>query len=152
MNAIQTSENKTLKLTNVVSRRIRPEEMGNMSLVLTQMNNLIKSNNAQPIGPLIQHVDVSGAHESEPVIELMIQANQLIPRLDPGYHQDAVLRVRGCMYAHFTGPLDKSQFASQKLQIQAFEQDVKLSGNVYTIYVKQDDEDSIVDVFMETKA
>ena len=40
MREIQTAENKTLKLTNVVSRRIQPEEFNNMQIVLTQMHNL----------------------------------------------------------------------------------------------------------------
>ena len=30
MNEIKVAENKTLKLTNVVARRIAPEELGNM--------------------------------------------------------------------------------------------------------------------------
>ena len=42
MREIQTAENKTLKLTNVVSRRIQPEEFNNMQIVLTQMHNFIK--------------------------------------------------------------------------------------------------------------
>ena len=32
MREIQTAENKTLKLTNVVSRRIQPEEFNNMQI------------------------------------------------------------------------------------------------------------------------
>ena len=39
MREIQTAENKTLKLTNVVSRRIQPEEFNNMQIVLTQRHN-----------------------------------------------------------------------------------------------------------------
>ena len=52
MNEIKVAENKTLKLTNVVARRIAPEELGNMMVALTQLQNFIKSHNAQPIGPL----------------------------------------------------------------------------------------------------
>ena len=48
MNEIKVAENKTLKLTNVLSREIRPEEMASLPVVLTQMHNFIKSNNAQP--------------------------------------------------------------------------------------------------------
>ena len=44
-----------------------------------------------------------------------------------------------------------SQLASSKLQILAFEKDLKLSGDTYTIFVNQDDDDAVVDVFMETK-
>lgn len=68
-----------------------------------------------------------------------------------GYTQDAVLRVRGCLYAHYTGPMSQSGLASQKLNIFAFENELELNGNVYTIFVNQDDDDAVVDVFMETK-
>ena len=45
----------------------------------------------------------------------------------------------------------RQQLASSKLQIHAFENDIKMTGNSYTIYVNQDDDDAVVDVFMETK-
>lgn len=48
MNEIKVAENKTLKLTNVLSHEVQPTEMGNMQLVLTQMQNFMKSNGAQP--------------------------------------------------------------------------------------------------------
>ena len=41
MNEIKVAENKTLKLTNVLSREVRGDEMANMPLVLTQMHNFI---------------------------------------------------------------------------------------------------------------
>ena len=43
MNEIKVAENKTLKLTNVVARRIAPEELGNMMVALTQLQNFIPS-------------------------------------------------------------------------------------------------------------
>ena len=133
MREIQIAQNKTLKLTNVLARKIEAEEFANLQIVLTQMQNFMKSNNAQPIGPMMQ------------------QTTQLIPRMEPGYTQDAVLRVRGCLYAHYTGPMSQSGLASQKLNIFAFENELELNGNVYTIFVNQDDDDAVVDVFMETK-
>ena len=36
MNEIKVAENKTLKLTNVLSRLVRPEELGNLPVILTQ--------------------------------------------------------------------------------------------------------------------
>ena len=138
MNEIKVAENKTLKLTNVVARRIAPEELGNMMVALTQLQNFIKSHNAQPIGPLVQAIKIG-------------QATQLITQTEPGYEVDAVLRVKNCLYAHYTGPMAYSQLASSKLQILAFEKDLKLTGDNYTIFVSQDDDDAVVDVFMETK-
>ena len=71
MNEIKVAENKTLKLTNVVSRRIAPEELGNMMVALTQLQNFIKSHNAQPIGPLVQAIKIGPAPEHAPELYLM---------------------------------------------------------------------------------
>ena len=138
MNEIKVAENKTLKLTNVLSREIRPEEMASLPVVLTQMHNFIKSNNAQPIGPIIQSFALGEDHQMH--LYMMQQATQLIP-----------LRVKNCLYAHYTGPMENSQLASYKLQVHAFENDQKLTGTSYTIYVNQDSDDAVIDVFMETK-
>ena len=102
MREIQTAENKTLKLTNVVSRRIQPEEFNNMQIVLTQMHNFIKSNGAQPLGPLVQCIKLPAGPNPQPEVYMMQQATQL-------------------------------------------------TGTVYTIFVNQDDDEGVVDTFMETK-
>lgn len=151
MNQIQVAEHKTLKLTNVLSRAFTPEEMPQMGIIITQMENFVKSNGAQPIGPLIQCVKMTAGPKPEVQFIMMRQANNFIPNMEPGYHMDSVLRVKGCLYAHYTGPLSKSDLASQKLSIYAFENNIELQGSVYTIYVNQDDDDAVVDVFMETK-
>ena len=178
MREIQTAENKTLKLTNVVSRRIQPEEFNNMGgllhhidhpmmnsinlsrateefnnmqIVLTQMHNFIKSNGAQPLGPLVQCIKLPAGPNPQPEIYMMQQATQLIPRMEAGYSMDAVLRVRNCLYAHYVGPMSQSGLASQKLNIMAFEHELELTGTVYTIFVNQDDDEGVVDTFMETK-
>ena len=149
MNEIKVAENKTLKLTNVLSREIRPEEMASLPVVLTQMHNFIKSNNAQPIGPIIQSFAVGEDRQMH--LYMLQQATQLISQMEPGYHMDGVLRVKNCLYAHYTGPMSDSQLASYKLQVYAFENDQKLTGTSYTIYVNQDSDDAVIDVFMETK-
>ncbi len=151
MREIQIADHKTLKLTNVLARKIQPEEFANLQVVLTQMHNFIRSNNAQPIGPLVQCIKMSAGPNPQPEIYFMQQATQLIPRLDPGYQMDAVLRVRNCLYAHYTGPMSQNALASQKLNIYAFENELELTGTVYTIFVNQDEDEGVVDVFMETK-
>ena len=151
MNEIKVAENKTLKLTNVLSRVVQPEELANLPVILTQMQNFMKSNGAQPIGPLVQAVKMGTGPDHVPELYMMQQATQLIPRMEAGYTMDAVLRVRNCLYAHYVGPMSQSGLASQKLNIMAFEHELELTGTVYTIFVNQDDDDAVVDVFMETK-
>ena len=149
MKEIKVAENKTLKLTNVLSREIHPEEMASLPVVLTQMHNFIKSNNAQPIGPIVQAMVVGEDRQMH--LYMMQQATQLIPRMEAGYSMDAVLRVRNCLYAHYVGPMSQSGLASQKLNIMAFEHELELTGTVYTIFVNQDEDEGVVDTFMETK-
>ena len=100
---------------------------------------------------LVQAIKPGTGPDQLPEMYMMQQATQMIPNMEPGYHMDAVLRVKNCLYAHYTGPLSQSQLASSKLQIHAFENDIKMTGSSYTIYVNQDDDDAVVDVFMETK-
>ena len=151
MNEIKVAENKTLKLTNVLSRLVRPEELGNLPVILTQMQNFMKSNGAQPIGPLVQAVKMGTGPDHVPELYMMQQATQMITQMEPGYHMDAVLRVKNCLYAHYVGPMSQSGLASQKLNIMAFEHELELTGTVYTIFVNQDDDEGVVDTFMETK-
>ena len=83
---------------------------------------------------------------------MMQQATQMIPNMEPGYHMDAVLRVKNCLYAHYTGPLShKPAGLPLSCRSMAFENDIKMTGSSYTIYVNQDDDDAVIDVFMETK-
>ena len=35
---------------------VHPEELANLPVILTQMQNFMKSNGAQPIGPLVQAI------------------------------------------------------------------------------------------------
>ena len=151
MNEIKVAENKTLKLTNVLIRTVALEEMPNMPIILTQMENFIKSNGAQPIGPWVRAVKAGTGPEHMPEVCMIRQATQMITNMEPGYHMDPVLRVKNCLYAHYTGPMSHLQLASSKLEVMAFENDIKLTGDTYTIYVNQDEDDGVIDVFMETK-
>ena len=94
MNEIKVAENKTLKLTNVLSRTLQPEELANLPVILTQMQNFMKSNGAQPIGPLVQAITEGTGPDHMPVMSMMQQATQMIPKMEPGYHiDDAVVDV-----------------------------------------------------------
>ena len=151
MREIQVAEHKTLKLTNVLARKVEGNDFANLPVILTQMQNFIRSHNAMPVGPIIQCVKMKAGPTPDAEIYFMQQVNQLIPRLDPGYEMDAVLRVRNCLYAHYTGPMSYSNLASQKLDIYAFEHEIETTGDSYSVYVNQDDDNGVLDVFMETK-
>ena len=99
----------------------------------------------------MQCIKLPAGPNPQPEVYMMQQATQLIPRMEAGYSMDAVLRVRNCLYAHYVGPMSQSGLASQKLNILAFEHELELTGTVYTIFVNQDEDEGVVDTFMETK-
>ena len=55
------------------------------------------------------------------------------------------------MYCRYTGPEEKLKFAYDKIQLTAFEENIPLKGDSYTIFVDKNEEDEtiVADVFME---
>lgn len=53
------------------------------------------------------------------------------------------------MYARYNGEESKLKFAYDKMNLIAFEEDIPLKGDSYTIFVNTNDDGLIVDVFME---
>lgn len=153
MKKINVSDNKTLKLSNVVITEITIEQSKNIVILVEKMENYIKSKGATPIGPLIQktsyHINDEGQLEIK--VYLMRQANNFIHNVEPPYTMESVLRVKNCMYARYTGQEEKLKFAYDKINLTAFEEDIELSNENYTIFVDKQDDNIIADVFVEKK-
>ncbi len=115
------------------------------------MENYIKSKGSQTIGPLIQHIEssVNEQGEIDIVIKLLRQSSNFIQHVEPPYEMKSVIRVKNCMYVRYTGPESKLKFAYDKINLTAFEEDIELKGDSYTIFVDQNEDNIIADVFME---
>lgn len=89
MDKIIISENKTLKLQNVLSGRVdlQSENPDLFNTEVMKMNTYIQTHGSRQIGPLIQYTKV-----------------------------DSVLRVKNCLYARYMGPEEKVRFAYDKLR------------------------------------
>ena len=102
-------------------------------------------------GALADYVAQNHERQKETLSRYRISLDLFGASAEAGYSMDAVLRVRNCLYAHYVGPMSQSGLASQKLNIMAFEHELELTGTVYTIFVNQDEDEGVVDTFMETK-
>lgn len=153
-NKIQINENKTLKITNVLIQEIDINKPEDFNTTVIQMENYIKSKGAMPIGPLIQKTSYSINEEGQLDIQLffMRQSNNFIHNVEEPYKMESVIRVRNCMYARYIGPEEKLNFAYDKINVTAFEEDIELSNENYTIFVDKQDDDIIADVFVEKKS
>lgn len=153
---LELSYNKTLKLKNVVYRDICVTDYESQDsvfdLIVTQLENQIKAKGAEPIGPLIQYntyfVDANG--QTNLNIRLIRQANQYLEAVDEPYNSEYEVTVRNCMYVRYRGPGEQLYFATQKILLTAFEEDIELKGDSYVVYIEDDEMGRIMaDVFME---
>lgn len=153
MKKIITNESKTIKLINVLKYKCTLHEKNfDFNIAIEKMKSYIKVKGATQIGPLIQYTRpfVNEAQEYQVEIILMLQCNNFIHSVEEPYSMESVLRVTDCMYCRYTGPEDKLKFAYDKLNLEAFENDISLKGESYTIFVSHNEEENtmIADVFM----
>ena len=148
---LQYSNNKSLKVSNALVKTLNEDDLENIATTVEQMENYIKSKGSQPIGPLIQYTQstVNEQGELDIVIKLLRQSNNFIQHVEPPYEMKSVIRVKDCMYVRYTGPESKLKFAYDKINLTAFEEDIELKGDSYTVFVDQNEDKLIADVFME---
>lgn len=151
MSKLNLNYDKTLKLTNALITEIGRDDFENMELIVEKMENYIKSKGYTPIGPLIQYsgIKISEEGEIDIVVKLIRQSSNYINHTDEQYKCESILRIKNCMYVRYTGPESSLKFAYDKINLTAFEEDIKLKGDSYTVFVNQIDDNIIADVFME---
>lgn len=152
MNKIFNSNNKVLKLSNVLKNEINlTNDETVFEIAVEQMKTYIKLKGVLQTGPLIEHMVpfVNDSNEIDMKITMMLQCNNYIHSVKQPYSMESLIRIPNCMYCRYIGPEDKLKFAYDKINLEAFEEDIPLKGDSYTIFVDQKDEQIIADVFME---
>ena len=149
---IAIRENKTLKLNNLLIREVSENELIDINKISYMMDSYIKSKGNSTIGPMINYstVELDESGQAKIIIKLMVQLKNPIYNVEKPYELYEQLRVTNCLFARFTEKEENLQFAYQKLGVYAFENDIKLKGDSYTVFVKQEEENIVADVFMES--
>lgn len=153
MSKIQFSESKTLKLTNVLKYKVLfNEEDFDFNVAIEQMRSYIKTKGTMQIGPLIQYtrtfLNENNALEMEVI--MMLQCNNFIHTVEQPYSMEPVIRVPDAMYCRYRGPEMALKFAYDKINLEAFENEIELKDYSYTIFVNNNEEEGIIvaDVFI----
>lgn len=155
MQKLTLNTNKTLKLTNVLvyQAQLQAENEVGIDVQLEQMKTYIKTKGAMQIGPLIQYVtsDISEHGELDVHISFLMQCNHEIHAVEKPYTMKNILRVPNCLYCRYIGAEETLKYAYDKISLYAFENDIKLKGESYTVFVSNDEGNDamIADVFME---
>ena len=154
MGKIELSTNKSLKLMNVLSLEIELNQDFDLGTTVVKMDNYLKSKGAMPIGPLIQ-ITVYSINENQQLeihAYLMRQTNNFIHNIEAPYKMEPVIRIRNCMYAHYVGPEEKLKLAYDKINVTAFEEDITVANENYTIFIEKQDDNIVADIFVEKKS
>lgn len=155
MPQIEFRENKVLKLTNVLSRKVPEKEIMNQDKQVQMLMNWVKAKGYETFGPLIMYssgikgVDPNG----QPIIDsrIMVQLKTSSVRLELPYRFEQEVRVTNCLLARFNDESDKLQFATYKLMLHAYENDLELTGETYIVVLEQHGNKILADVFMPLK-
>lgn len=145
-------ENKILKLTNVLIREIKEHEVDKIPQIYYLVDNYVKAKKNSIVGPMINYsrtvINYSG--QAEVKLELMVQLKEPFEEEDE-YRFRPMIRVENCLFARFVEREDKLQYAYQKLGVYAFENDIDLKDDCYTVFVKKENENVAVDIFIQVK-
>ncbi|MDR3293729.1 MAG: hypothetical protein LBT20_06500 [Clostridiales bacterium] len=155
MAKIEFRENKILKLTNVLSRKVPEAELFSQNKQIAMMDNWIKAKGYETQGPLIMYTGcVKGVDgDGKPIIDarVMIQLKTDKVRLELPYKFEQEKRIEHCLFARFNDEAEKLQFATNKLTLFAYENDLELTGETYMVFVKEEGSKLLADVFMPLK-
>lgn len=148
---ITVRENKVLKLKNVLIREIEEKEFNAIDKAAYMMDSYVKSKGNSTLGPMINYsstsIDENG--QVKIILKLMIQLKSPIHNVETPYKLENGIRVTNCLLARFCEKEENLQFAYSKLQLYAFEKDIKLKGDSYTVFVDNKDNRMTADVFMQ---
>ena len=149
-NEIIVANSKILKLNNVVSRAISAQDQEEMQKTMQMFNSYFKSKMLIPYGPIIVHSKTSfnnGALSQK--TEMMVQVREAPDKIDAPYSFESHIRIENCVMARYCGDPMKVQMAYGKIQVYAFENDVQLKDETYTVFVEQIEGVLNADVFVE---
>ncbi|NCC86299.1 MAG: hypothetical protein EOM05_00315 [Clostridia bacterium] len=153
MSELLLKDNMCLKLNNVLCVNVDKEELIYVDKIVDKMGNFIVANGYKAIGPLVQYTSTktNDSGEADILFRFMRQSSGYVHKIEKPYRIESQIKVANCMYCRYIGTEDKLRFAYDKINLTAFENDISLNGDSYTVFVdcNEDDGTIIADVFMQ---
>lgn len=151
---LQLKVNKTLKLLNVLIYEIPSDNNMDMQKIIYMMQSYIKNHNYQTHGPIITSNYISTDIVGGKAIiktKFILQLTEPIDSCESPYEFKPIIKIGPCLFVRFTGNPQDMPYASMKLNLYAFENDIKLEGSSYTVFVSKSEQSVTADIFMTIK-
>ncbi|MDR3264258.1 MAG: hypothetical protein LBT30_08125 [Clostridiales bacterium] len=120
------------------------------------LQNWLKAKGYETQGPLIMFsTGIMGLDSNKkPIIDsrLMMQLKTDKVQLEIPYKFEKEIRIENCLMARFNDNYEQLPFATQKLNLFAYENDIELTGETYMILLEQEENKLLADVFMPVKS
>ena len=150
---IIVKENKTLKLNNVLIREVSQNDLMDINKISYMLESYIKAKGNSTVGPMINYTTIESDDNGQAklVVKLLVQLKNPIHNVEKPYEFKTQIKIANCLFARFTEKEENLQFAYSKLGVYAFENEIKLKGDSYTVFVDKKEAEIVADVFMETQ-
>lgn len=148
---IQVQSGVTLKLANVLQRKVDVNGLMNLPRQHGEMVAYIKDKGFLPVGPVI-HKSVLSYDKScraEMSAYLLQRLNGGIENPQMPYFMTGLIQVNNCLYTRFRGRNEDISFAYDKMNLIAYEHEISLSNESYTVIVNEGNGNIVADIFME---
>lgn len=148
---IEIVENKTLKLNRVLSRELRQSDPGEVQKALHMLGSYVKSKKLTAYGPTIVHSKTT--FENMRLVQttrIMVQLRESSASVESPYSFEEMIRAEKCVMARYRGDAAHLQLAYGKIQVYAFEHDIPLKDDTYTVLIEETPSGILADVFTET--
>jgi hypothetical protein len=147
---IEIVDGKTLKLNNVLSKETGTLDGDEFAKTMHMFEAYTKSKKLTPYGPMVLFSKTAfDGMKMTQRSKLMAQLREVHDSPDAPYSFDRLVKADNCVLARYRGAAAGLQVAYSKIQVYAFEHDIRLKGETYTVIIEQKDGEILADVFTE---
>lgn len=148
MKEIKIKTNKKLKLINCIECGFDPTQGVQQNKIRQQMVNYIKRKGLNQVGPFITFSKLEVDNTQMTLLsKFLLQVDQNGIQIEEPYKFTSEIFIENCIMAEFYDYANYMQLAYQKISVYAYEHELKLRGDKYTVFLKES-EHILVHIFM----
>ena len=149
MKEIEIQLGKKLRLHHVFMKELNEKEVSTLPKSIEMFDSYIKSMGLKTKGPLItKSQNIVEDEIIKTKVTLLIQLEN-IPhnKLEKEYKYEDEVLIGKSLYARYIGDKEHTIIAQYKIQVVAYENELKLKGDIYNVFVSNDKGILTIDVF-----